>query len=117
MTLWRVDGFEESGSSAGQFTCLVLTTGAVPDADAALEEVVGSGASWVYVESIRHVDSSDLGGKTTTVIDAVANQSGLEMDPIVAMAVAGQIMHHMRTVVDMRQYIHERCRPPDRNGG
>jgi hypothetical protein len=62
LTLWRVDGFEESGSSAGSYTVLVLTTGDVPDPHAALAEVAGDGASWVSISSLRVVASADLAG-------------------------------------------------------
>jgi hypothetical protein len=86
--LWRVDGFEESGSSAGPYTCLVLTTGDVPDPHEALDQVTGGSGTWVYVESIRTIAAADLAGEPCSYVDAVANQTNEIMSPTIALAVA-----------------------------
>jgi hypothetical protein len=59
LTLWRIDGYEESGSSAGAMTVLVLTTGDVSDADRAVEDVTTGMGSWNAITSIRLVVSAD----------------------------------------------------------
>jgi hypothetical protein len=83
-----VDGFEESGSSAGQYTCLVLTTGNVPDAELALHHATDGGGTWVYVESIRTIASADLAGEPCSYVAAVANRTNEIMSPPIALAVA-----------------------------
>jgi hypothetical protein len=110
LALWRIDGYEESGSSAGSMTVLAITTGDVPDPDAALTEVCSNG-EWLAVHAIRLIASAADLADLATYIDTVANLTGFEMSPEIALAVAENIIRSVQDYASMLDYIRDHTKP------